>query len=89
MISQSCNLTLRHDAFEPTSSIVPPPFTPPPALLVLDADVLKLDIENVDSFVSDALVVERDECAFGITVVLSITSEVVVAAALADRIEVI
>lgn len=79
---------LRHDEFEPTSSIVPRPFPPPPLLLLLDADVLALDVEVEDCLTSEVLLVDTDDGAFGVTVVIAIMSEVVVAAPLADRIDV-
>ena len=80
---------LRHDEFEPTSSIVPPPFPPPPLLLLLDVDVLALEVEVEDCLTSEVLLVDMDDGAFGLTVVTAIMSEVVVAAPLADRMDVI
>ncbi len=86
--TQSSIFALRHDEFEPTSSIVPPPFAPAPLPLLLDADVLALDVEVEDCLTCEGLVVDMDDGAFGTTVVIAITSEVVVAAPLADRMEV-
>ena len=68
---------------------MPPPFAPAPLPLLLDADVLALDIEVENCLTCEVLVVDMDDGAFGITVVIAITSEVVVAAPLADRMEVI
>ena len=67
---------------------MPPPFAPAPLSLVLDAGVLALDVEVEDCLMCEVLVVEMDEGAFGFTVVSAITSEVVVAAPLADSIEI-
>ena len=86
--TQSFIFALRHDEFEPTSSIVPPPFDPSPLLLLLDADVLALDVEVEDCLTSEVLIVDMADGAFGVTVVIAITSEVVVAAPLADRMDV-
>ena len=86
--TQSLIFALRHDEFEPTSSIVPPPFAPPPLPLLLDADVLALDVEVEDCLTSEVLIVIMDDGAFGVTVVIAMMSEVVVAAPLADRMDV-
>ena len=84
--TQSSIIALRRDELEPTSSIVPPPFAPAPLSLLLDTGVLALDVEVEETLTREVLVVERDEGAFGVTVVSAITSEVVVAAPLADSI---
>ena len=68
---------------------MPPPFAPAPLSLLLDVDGLALDVEVEGSLTCSVLVVEMDEAAIGVTVVSAITSEVVVAAPLADSIEVI
>ena len=86
--TQSFIFALRHDELEPTSSIVPPPFPPPPLPLLLEADVLALDVEVDDCLTSEFLTVDMDDGAFGVTVVIAIMSEVVVAAPLADRMDV-
>ena len=86
--TQSSIIALRRDEFEPTSSMVPPPFAPALTSLLLDAAVLALDVEVEDCLTCEVLVVDIDEGAFGVTVVSAITSEVVVAAPLADSIEV-
>lgn len=86
--TQSLIFALRHDEFEPTSSIVPPPFAPPPLSLLPDADVLALDVEVEDCLTCEVLIVDIDDGALGVTVVIAITSDVVVAAPLADRMDV-
>jgi len=86
--TQSFIFALRHDELEPTSSIVPPPFPPPPLPLLLEADVLALDVDVDDCLTSEVLMVDMDDGAFGVTVVIAITSEVVVAAPLAERMDV-
>ena len=86
--TQSFIFALRHDEFEPTSSIVPPPFPPPPLPLLLEADVLALDVDEEDCLTSEVLMVDMDDGAFGVTVVIAIMSEVVVAAPLAERMDV-
>ena len=86
--TQSFMFALRHAELEPTSSIVPPPFPPLPLPLLLEADVLALDVEVDDCLTSDVLMVDMDDGAFGVTVVTAIMSEVVVAAPLAERMDV-
>ena len=68
---------------------MPPPFAPAPLSLLLEGDVLALAVEVEDCLTCEVMIVDMEEGTLGVTVVSSITSEVVVAAPLAESIEVI